>query len=791
MVLVQKRKAPAPSLLSAFRTNSSTSVKEDFVAEDEVEENEALGPIEVEEGVRYYGCISEKDKKSGKMFVHCEELEETFQNREPKITKQSKAPPGLTVGTWVNFSLVDEWPGENWGSPLCVEVELAEPPEGAEGVEEVEEEEPPALPLAKKAKLSVAKLGGKTAAGGAYGGAFNRLRPTAAGLPKPPSGPPPARVKTAAGGGAAAPSRWASAVAAFQSQVGVAAKPTPPASAPPKKPLVGAAKAPQAATKTKLVVRAVQKAAATPQVRKAEVAAAGQNGLSKSGAVAAFRQASKAGTQFQSGFKGGGGVTRRVARGREAEEEEPEEREPFERVFLEAAASLSKAERRQLQQRRAEMQISIEDEGETGAADLMPLTSFEDLNSILPDYILAALEEHGLETPMPIQAQALPMVLSGMDLIGIAKTGSGKTMAYLLPAIVHIEAQEPLAKWATTPIALILAPTRELAVQISEEAQKLVPGSKAGNHKSGLGACCLYGGGSSSKGWQVAALQKGCHIVAATPGRLVDLIETGEVSLSRVTYFVLDEADRMLENGFEDQVGTIAAAIRPDRQMLFFSATWPKEVQELAGSFCGSGTLPARVMVGQLEEGGPVSRQDIVQEVVVFDDPTWEERDMKKQELLYAHLHEVLSVEEHKALVFVSRKTLADEMVNRLWKEGISADAMHGGRGQDMRLAVLEEFKRGNTKLVVTTDVMGRGLDIPDISHVVLYDMCEIEDYVHRIGRTARGPYGEGHALTFFEFDAKWPNLAGELAEVLVQSEQEVPEELEALAAAAQQKWKW
>eukprot|EP00811_Abedinium_folium_P026754 NODE_3977_length_1953_cov_9.357612.p1 GENE.NODE_3977_length_1953_cov_9.357612~~NODE_3977_length_1953_cov_9.357612.p1 ORF type:complete len:249 (-),score=82.04 NODE_3977_length_1953_cov_9.357612:385-1131(-) len=239
----------------------------------------------------------------------------------------------------------------------------------------------------------------------------------------------------------------------------------------------------------------------------------------------------------------------------------------------------------------------------------------------------------------------------------------------------------------------------------------------------------------------------------------------------------------MLECGFEDQVNTIAKGVRPDRQTLFFSATWPPAVQELAKRMCEAGSTPVRVLVGQRDEGGgPSTREDIIQEVVVFDDPTWDQRDAGKQELLYAHVREVLETPEHKLLVFVSRKTLADDLCKRLWAEGFQADAMHGGRTQDRRLAILDEFRVHKLRLLVCTDVMGRGLDIPGISHVVLYDMCEVDDYVHRIGRTARGPYGKGHALTFFEFDRKWPDLPVKLCEVLASSGNEVPAELQALA---------
>lgn len=234
----------------------------------------------------------------------------------------------------------------------------------------------------------------------------------------------------------------------------------------------------------------------------------------------------------------------------------------------------------------------------------------------------------------------------------------------------------------------------------------------------------------------------------------------------------------MLECGFEDQVGEISRSIRRDRQCLFFSATWPPQVKSLAAKMCLNGSTPVHLTCGQSGHGAATTREDIVQEVVVFEEPTWEERDRSKQELLYAHLREVLADPRHKVLVFVSRKNLCDEMVNRLWGEGFPCQTMHGGRTQDSRLSTLAEFRQGKLQLLITTNVMGRGLDIPDISHVVVYDMGDIEEYVHRIGRTARGPYGKGHALTFFEYEPRYPEIAVNLVNVLVQANQEVPKDL-------------
>lgn len=500
--------------------------------------------------------------------------------------------------------------------------------------------------------------------------------------------------------------------------------------------------------------------------------------IAKSSAVARFRKAQAADVEFSAGWNKKIGAANGKIGAAAAKAKIGSKKTPFKRAFIEPPAKLSKADMKALEAMRAEMQIQVEGKG----CAYPPITTFQELDGIIPDWCMEAINAQGFEAPMPVQAQALPLALSGHDLVGIAKTGSGKTLAYLLPAIVHIEDQKPVAKGSSAPICLILAPVRELAVQIAEEGQKLLGSSSEGKHPKGLSSVAIYGGGSSNKGWQIDALRKGCEIVAATPGRLVDLIEGHQISLARVTYFVLDEADRMLDEGFGAQVNEINRNIRADRQCMFFSATWPPSVERLAGKICQNGSEPIQLTVGQNEEGGPTTREDIVQEVVVFDEPTWDERDAAKQELLYAHLREVLSHKQHKMLVFLSRKNLCDTMVNRLWAEGFKCQAMHGGKSQDSRLDILDQFKRNQLKLLITTDVMGRGLDIPDISHVVIFDMGEIEDYVHRIGRTARGPYGKGHALTFFEFDRKWPNIASDLLRCLEESEQEVPEDLARIA---------
>jgi len=453
------------------------------------------------------------------------------------------------------------------------------------------------------------------------------------------------------------------------------------------------------------------------------------------------------------------------------------------RAFLDPPAKPSKAEQQQIDSTREEMEVTVTT---PAGKPIAPVTTFEELD-VLPDYVMEALKEQNITAPLPIQSQALPIALRGHDVTGIAKTGSGKTLAFLLPAIVHIEAQPAVPKGRVpTPICLIVAPTRELVVQIHEEAQKLVKDSKdggSGNHPGGLWSAVIYGG--KSKDEQLRLCRLGTHILAATPGRLADNIRNNEISLKRCTFFVLDEADRMLEEGFSSEIKFFSKNIRKERHMLFFSATWPAEVERLSSELCVGKKTPVHLGVGQREDGAGSARETILQEVVCFRQGNWEERDAAKKELLFTHCREVLQEEDNKILVFVSSKTLADELRDTLWKEGFKTDSMHGGRTQDTRLNVLAAFRSGETRMVVATDVMGRGLDIPDISHVVIYDMGETDDYVHRIGRTARGPSGQGHALTFFEFDPKWPEIAEGLVQVLEQSGQEVPDDLREIAESA------
>jgi len=238
-------------------------------------------------------------------------------------------------------------------------------------------------------------------------------------------------------------------------------------------------------------------------------------------------------------------------------------------------------------------------------------------------------------------------------------------------------------------------------------------------------------------------------------------------------------------------VTKIMANVSPKRQLLFFSATWSREVQGLAQGLCGQ-KKPVRISYGQgdvdqmeKQEGAArQAREGIVQEVVVVDESgDWKLQEEKKEKLLHEHLESVLKAsKDHKVLVFVSQKHLADKVSAQLQKVGFSADSMHGGKSQEYRLWVLDQFRKGELQLLVCTDVLGRGIDIPGVSHVVIHEMGEVEDYIHRIGRTARGRHGSGHAFVFFEYWEGSPQLASELIGVLEASKQKVPSELQRIA---------
>uniref|UniRef100_A0A8C3A9B4 RNA helicase n=1 Tax=Cyclopterus lumpus TaxID=8103 RepID=A0A8C3A9B4_CYCLU len=329
--------------------------------------------------------------------------------------------------------------------------------------------------------------------------------------------------------------------------------------------------------------------------------------------------------------------------------------------------------------------------------------------------------------PTPIQAQGWPLALSGKDMVGIAQTGSGKTLSYLLPAIVHINHQ-PFLERGDGPICLVLAPTRELAQQVQQVAAEYGRASR-------LKTTCIYGG--APKGPQIRDLERGVEICIATPGRLIDFLEAGKTNLRRCTYLVLDEADRMLDMGFEPQIRKIVDQIRPDRQTLMWSATWPKEVRQLAEDFLKE---YVQINVGALQLS---ANHNILQIVDVCNDG-------EKENKLIRLLEEIMSEKENKTIIFVETKRRCDDLTRRMRRDGWPAMGIHGDKSQQERDWVLNEFKYGKAPILIATDVASRGLDVEDVKFVINFDYPNnSEDYIHRIGRTARSQK-TGTAYTFF-----------------------------------------
>ena len=347
--------------------------------------------------------------------------------------------------------------------------------------------------------------------------------------------------------------------------------------------------------------------------------------------------------------------------------------------------------------------------------------TFKELNLSAP--LLRAVQEAGYETPSPIQAAAIPPVLSGRDLMGCAQTGTGKTAAFALPMLDRLTANAPRRKGAIR--ALILTPTRELALQIGESFDAYGKYLK-------LRSIVIFGGVGQAP--QVEALKKGVDILIACPGRLNDLIGQGFIDLSDLEIFVLDEADRMLDMGFVHDVKKVIAKLPGERQNLMFSATMPTEIEQLAAGILRK---PAFVKVDPVS-----STVDRIQQSLYHV-----EKGNKK--FLLPWLIKNLQPPVVNALVFSRTKHGADKIAKDLTKQGIPAAAIHGNKSQTARVTALENFKAGKTKVLVATDIAARGIDISELSHVFNYDLPEVpETYVHRIGRTARAG-ADGTAVSF------------------------------------------
>lgn len=352
---------------------------------------------------------------------------------------------------------------------------------------------------------------------------------------------------------------------------------------------------------------------------------------------------------------------------------------------------------------------------------------FDKLNLIMP--IREALKTEGYTTPTDVQVQAIPPLLEGKDLIGCAQTGTGKTAAFAIPILQILSGEQRGFKDPKTIKALILTPTRELAIQIGDSF------SAYGQYID-LKNCVIFGGVPQKP--QTDALIKGVDILIATPGRLLDLINQKYVNLHQVKFFVLDEADRMLDMGFVVDVKRIISHLPKIRQTMLFSATMPQEISKLADSILID---PVKVAVTPIS-----STVDIIEQEVYFVAK-------KDKKLLLIHLLKNKSIAS--ALVFSRTKFGADKIIKDLAKAGVQAQAIHGNKSQGARQLALNNFKAKKTRVLVATDIAARGIDVEELSHVINYDLPNIpETYVHRIGRTGRAGLG-GVAISFCDVDEK------------------------------------
>ncbi|KAK5132263.1 DEAD-box ATP-dependent RNA helicase [Meristemomyces frigidus] len=395
-----------------------------------------------------------------------------------------------------------------------------------------------------------------------------------------------------------------------------------------------------------------------------------------------------------------------------------------------------------------------------------PVISFT--NPPLDDHLIQNIEMAGYKVPTPVQKYSIPIVMGGRDLMACAQTGSGKTGGFLFPILSQAFQNGPSAnapqqggfqrQRKAMPTSLILAPTRELVSQIYEEARKFA-------YRSWVRPCVVYGG--ADIGSQLRSMERGCDLLVATPGRLVDLIERGRISLANIKYLVLDEADRMLDMGFEPQIRRIVEGEdmprTESRQTLMFSATFPRDIQMLARDFLREYVFLSVGRVGSTSE-------NITQKVEYVED-------IDKRSVLLDILH------THGAgltLIFVETKRMADSLSDYLINQGFPATSIHGDRTQREREKALEMFRNGRCPILVATAVAARGLDIPNVKHVVNYDLpTDIDDYVHRIGRTGRAG-NTGISTAFFNRGNR--GVVRDLIDLLKEAHQEVPGFLESIA---------
>ncbi|KAM9710835.1 DEAD-box helicase 3 X-linked a isoform 6-T6 [Menidia menidia] len=424
------------------------------------------------------------------------------------------------------------------------------------------------------------------------------------------------------------------------------------------------------------------------------------------------------------------------------------------------------------------------------------IESFHDVD--MGEIIMGNIGLSRYTRPTPVQKYAIPIIKSKRDLMACAQTGSGKTAAFLLPVLSQIYTEGPgdalqaakgsgqdngrYGRRKQYPLSLVLAPTRELALQIYDEARKVA-------YRSRVRPCVVYGG--ADIGQQIRELERGCHLLVATPGRLVDMMERGKIGLDYCNYLVLDEADRMLDMGFEPQIRRIVEqdTMPPKgiRQTMMFSATFPKEIQILARDFLEDYIFLAVGRVGSTSE-------NITQKVVWVEDTDKRSflLDLLNATVIPNEVQENVTETPEKpgkdslTLVFVETKKGADALEDFLYREGYACTSIHGDRSQRDREEALHQFRSGRCPILVATAVAARGLDISNVKHVINFDLpSDIEEYVHRIGRTGR--VGNLGLATSF-FNDKNSNITKDLLDILVEAKQEVPSWLESLAYEHQHK---
>ncbi|KAL1219758.1 DEAD-box ATP-dependent RNA helicase 42 [Cardamine amara subsp. amara] len=426
------------------------------------------------------------------------------------------------------------------------------------------------------------------------------------------------------------------------------------------------------------------------------------------------------------------------------------EYEPFKKNFYIEVKEISRMTQEEVNTYRKELELKV-----SGKDVPRPIKSWHQTG--LTSKILDTMKKLNYEKPMPIQTQALPIIMSGRDCIGVAKTGSGKTLGFVLPMLRHIKDQPPVEA-GDGPIGLVMAPTRELVQQIHSDIRKFA---------KPLGVRCVPVYGGSGVAQQISELKRGTEIVVCTPGRMIDILCTSSgkiTNLRRVTFLVMDEADRMFDMGFEPQITRIIQNIQPDRQTVLFSATFPRQVETLARKVLNK---PVEIQVG----GRSVVNKDITQLVEVRPE---DERFLRLLELLGEWY------EKGKMLIFVQSQEKCDALFRDLIKHGYPCLSLHGGKDQTDRESTISDFKSNVCNLLIATSVAARGLDVKELELVVNFDAPNhYEDYVHRVGRTGRAGR-KGCAVTFIsEEDAKY---APDLVKALELSEQPVPDDLKAVA---------